>query len=129
MKWMKTVVVESPYAGDNMMETRRNVLYLRACMRDCLNRGEAPYASHGLYTQPGVLDDSLPEERELGMDAGFSIGFHMDTVVVYTDRGISPGMRKGIQVAEDRGRPVIYREIPDVAVLIANLPLREEDFE
>ena len=42
MESMKLVVVESPYAGD--VET--NVRYARAAIRDCLMRGEAPFASH-----------------------------------------------------------------------------------
>jgi hypothetical protein len=54
------VVVESPYAGN----IERNLRYLRACMADCLRRGEAPFASHGLYTQPGVLRDELPKDRQ-----------------------------------------------------------------
>lgn len=51
---MRRVIVESPYAGD----IERNMRYLRACLADCLRRGEAPFASHAIYTQPGVLDDS-----------------------------------------------------------------------
>ena len=35
--------------------------YARACLRDSLLRGEAPIASHLLYTQPvASLDDSDP---------------------------------------------------------------------
>ena len=41
--------------------------YARACVADCLRRGEAPIASHLLYTQPGVLDDDVPEERAQGI--------------------------------------------------------------
>jgi hypothetical protein len=63
---MKKVLIESPYAGD----VERNEKYARACMRDCFERGEAPFASHLLYTQPGVLDDTLHHERALGIDAG-----------------------------------------------------------
>jgi hypothetical protein len=59
---MIPVVIESPYAGD----VERNLRYVRACMRDCLLRGEAPYASHALYTQPDVLCDEIPEERQYG---------------------------------------------------------------
>lgn len=60
---MRMVIVESPYAGD----IERNVAYARACIADCLKRGEAPFASHLLYTQPGVLDDGVPaEDRWLG---------------------------------------------------------------
>lgn len=47
---MKRVVIESPFAGD----VELNLRYLRACMHHCLKSGEAPYASHALYTQPGV---------------------------------------------------------------------------
>ena len=42
---MRRVIVESPYAGD----VERNIAYVRAAMRDCLMRGEAPLASHLLY--------------------------------------------------------------------------------
>lgn len=64
------VVVESPYAGD----VERNLRYLRAALRDCLLRGEAPYASHAIYTQPGVLDDDIPSERTRGIHAGLAWG-------------------------------------------------------
>ena len=67
---MKRVIIESPYAGD----VERNLRYARAAMKDCLHRGEAPYASHLLYTQEGVLDDDVPGERKLGISAGLSWG-------------------------------------------------------
>ena len=53
---MRLVIVESPYAGD--IET--NVKYARRCVKDSLMRGEAPIASHLLYTQEGILDDTTP---------------------------------------------------------------------
>jgi len=62
---MRRVIVESPFAGN----VERNVAFARACLRDCLMRGEAPFASHLLYTQPGVLNDNIPEERALGINA------------------------------------------------------------
>jgi hypothetical protein len=34
------------------------------CLHDCLEPGEAPFASHLLYTQPGVLCDGVANERE-----------------------------------------------------------------
>lgn len=76
---MKRVIIESPYAGD----IDRNLRYLRACMADCLRRGEAPFASHGLYTQPGVLDDDKPDERKLGIEAGFAWRDVAEMTVVY----------------------------------------------
>ena len=47
-----------------------NIDYARACVADCLRRGDSAIASHLLYTQPGVLRDDVPGERELGIAAG-----------------------------------------------------------
>jgi hypothetical protein len=104
---MRRVIIESPYAGD----VDRNLRYLRACMRDCLQRGEAPYASHGLYTQPGVLDDNEPDERRLGIDAGFAWWMAADAIVIYADLGISPGMKAAINRAIDIGCTVERRTL------------------
>lgn len=52
---MRRVILESPFAG----HVESNIEYARACIRDSLLRGEAPLASHLLYTQPGILDGSL----------------------------------------------------------------------
>lgn len=101
------VVVESPFAGD----VEANIIYARRCLADCLKRGEAPFASHLLYTQEGVLDDTKPDERKLGINAGFEWGELADKVVVYIDRGISAGMQLGINTAAERGVPIEYRTI------------------
>lgn len=105
---MRLVLIESPYAGD--VET--NLRYLRACMRDCLLRGEAPFASHALYTQPGVLDDAVPHERALGINAGLVWGARAVATVVYLDLGVSKGMVMGIEAAHRAGRPVEDRRLP-----------------
>lgn len=104
---MRLVILESPFAGD----VPRNLAYARACMSDCLARGEAPYASHLLYTQPGVLDDTKPDERALGMAAGFAWGERADATVVYTDLGTSSGMVAGIERAQAAGRSVEMRTL------------------
>src|SRR5690606_11620688 len=101
------VIVESPYA-DNI---QRNVEYARKCLRDCFDRGEAPFASHLLYTQEGILRDDSPEERALGIEAGLQWGEFADKTVVYTDYGISPGMVEGIERAKVAGRPIEYRAL------------------
>lgn len=104
---MRLVIVESPYAGD----TERNVAYARAALADCFARGEAPFASHLLYTQPEVLDDTVPAQRAQGIAAGLAWGAYADATVVYTDLGITPGMHQGIARAELEGRPVEYRTL------------------
>ena len=104
---MRRVIVESPYSGD----VERNTKYAQMCLHDCLRRGEAPFANHLLYTQPNVLDDTVPEERELGIAAGFAWRSVSEATVVYIDYGISEGMREGIKQAETEGRRIEYREL------------------
>lgn len=101
------VIVESPFAGD----IERNLAYVRAAMRDCILRGEAPMASHALYTQPGVLDDNDAEERMMGIHAGFAWRKFASKTVVYTDLGTSKGMQYGIAHANEIGQPVEFRSL------------------
>lgn len=101
------VIIESPFAGD--VDT--NIKYARACMRDSFNRGEFPFAMHLLYTQDGILNDDIPEERNLGIEAGLAWGKHASKTVVYTNLGITAGMQKGIQRAKQEGREIEYREL------------------
>ena len=95
MAAVKLVIIESPYAGD----VEANVAYARRAVKDCLSRGESPYASHLFFTQPDVLDDTKPEERKLGIEAGFAWGAAAESVVFYVDRGWSSGMLAGIKNA------------------------------
>lgn len=90
---MRRVILESPYAG----EVYKNKVYAYACMSDCLYRNESPIASHLLYTQ--FLNDNIRKERELGIEAGLAWTDVADATVVYYDRGISKGMKKGIRRA------------------------------
>lgn len=107
---LRLVIVESPYGSIEPAVVEANVKYARACLRDCLKRGEAPYASHLLYTQPGVLDDNDPEERKLGIEAGLEWG-KLAATVVYTDRGVSSGMEQGVARAHQQGRVVEFRKL------------------
>lgn len=104
---MKLVIIESPYAGD----VEKNVEYARLCVKDSLSRGEAPIASHLLYTQPGILNDDIPEERQRGIDAGLAWLKVAEKSVVYADYGISSGMKYGIEAAKKSGIPVEFRYI------------------
>jgi hypothetical protein len=104
---MQRVIIESPYAG----QIERNVRYARLALRDSLLRGEAPYASHLLYTQPGVLRDEMPPERTNGIEAGQAWMEVADLVAVYADHGVTDGMRAGIEAAAKKGVPVVYRTL------------------
>lgn len=111
---MKRVIVESPFAHaiDDDVTSARVWRYVRAALRDCLLRGEAPFASHGLYTQEGVLSDWEPSERALGIAAGFAWGEVAELRAFYTDLGVTSGMLKGIEEAERLGQAYEKRTIP-----------------
>lgn len=102
---MRTVVIESPLAGDY----ERNHAYACLAMLDCLRRGEAPFASHLLY--PQVLDDLDAADRKLGMQAGLALGAKLDAAVVYTDLGISSGVKAAITRHTREGMEIEYRQI------------------
>lgn len=112
---MRLVIIESPYSPANGHTVEENVAYARRCVRDCVLRGEAPIASHLLFTQEGILDDSVPAERSLGIEAGLAWGKHAEATVVYTDLGMSSGMRIGIERAQAEGRPVEMRTLDEGA--------------
>ena len=114
---MKLVYVESPFKGENWELTARNVYYARLCVRDCLKRGEAPYASHLFFTQAGILNDAIQAERDLGIAAGQAMGDKFDLRVVYDDFGVSRGMQYGIERALKLGQPIEHRKLSVVTDL------------
>lgn len=107
---MRLVLVESPFAGrgDDIgwsgMDADMNKQYALDLCAYLVRRGDAPYASHLFFTQ--FLDDKLPDQRKLGIEAGLAWGSRAELTVVGVDRGLSTGMRYGIERARMEGRPV-----------------------
>jgi hypothetical protein len=101
------VILESPYAG----EVERNINYAKLCLKDSLLRGEAPIASHLLYTQKGILDDTIPQERSLGINAGLAWKSVADKHVFYVDYGYSEGMQYAKKYATDNEILIEERKI------------------
>lgn len=110
----RLVFVESPFKGENWEDTTRNIFYAKACVRDCLLRGESPYASHLFFTQTGILNDAIEAERLLGIAAGQLIGDRCDLRAIYDDLGISQGMQYGIKRAQKINQPIEYRRIANL---------------
>ena len=108
---MKRVIIESPFRGASRREQAENIAYARRCVRDSLERGEAPIASHLLYTQDTILRDDVPEERAWGIQAGLTWLRVADATVVYIDRGTSYGMQMGMEAARAAGVPVEIRKL------------------
>ena len=104
---MKRVIIESPYAGD----IEKNVTYARACIKDALKRGESPLASHLLYTQEGILNDKVPEERALGINAGLEWLSVCQKHVFYVDLGWSKGMLQAYELSKKLDIPTELRNL------------------
>lgn len=134
---MRRVIIESPYAPQTPLEPAlqheggashtncrrcmrderrkwelaRNLRYLRACLRDSMMRGEAPFASHAIYTQEGVMRDDLPHERKQSIEAGYAWWAGADAIIVYTDLGLSSGMHAAIERAKGREVALEMRQL------------------
>ena len=120
------VIIESPYrallpADDKTPEyvqtlrrqaiLEENLYYARRCLSHSLAEGESPFASHLLYTQ--VLDDTVAAQRELGLTQARAWYDVADLCAIYTDRGISDGMKRGIEYANKIGLKTEERSILD----------------
>jgi len=120
----RLVILESPFNGpcgehrrhDPACRKCRSVrvyckLYLDLAMRDSIARGEAPFASHGLY--PLFLDEDTPEGRALGITLGHAWLGGCEAVVVYADGpgGITAGMDERIKMSKAMGLPVDVRRV------------------
>lgn len=107
------VYVESPYAAPTPEGLAANVAYAAACMRDALERGEAPLASHLLWTQPGILVDTDPLEREIGKDeCGFRFAETCAASAFYVNnpaKAWSSGMSDGFADALRARRVPVFR--------------------
>ena len=97
---MNRVMIESPFASSGSKTAGIYRKYLEACIFDSLERGEAPFASHGFYTQ--WLRDSDPTEREKGMACGKVWVETANIIAFYVDYGMSPGMIKMLEWVFDR---------------------------
>ena len=120
------VIIESPYrallpaddkAPEYVQTLRRqaileeNLQYARCCLSHSLAQGESPFASHLIYTQ--VLDDTVAAQREIGLSLASAWYEVADLCAIYTDRGISDGMKRGIEFANKIGLQTEERSILD----------------
>jgi hypothetical protein len=108
---MRLVILESPFRGKDRWQYYFFRRYAQECIRDSIERGESPYASHRII--PGALDDSVPEERDKGIRAGYAWWKHAAAIVFYVDNGMSEGMHKALQRAKTMQLVVEMRKIND----------------
>jgi len=90
------ICVESPCGSSDKDIFESNRLYLKRCMRYVFDKRCKPIASHALYAFSGMLDDSNPKDRALGIKAGLELNSLADEAWFFTDYGMSPGMKKAL---------------------------------
>ena len=88
---MKITIVESPYSSPDRLTCLRYACW--ACF-DCILRGEAPFASHLLFTQ--ILPET-PTSRDLGLAMRDTIAKATQGLVAqYVDLGTTAGMFRDV---------------------------------
>lgn len=102
---MTLTIIETPYAGD----IEKNTEYAKRAMRDSIERGEFPLASHLIY--PLILDERKPEQRSQGIALGYEWGKKADKIACYTDYGTSEGMQRAMAFYHKCGIEIEYRKI------------------
>ena len=107
VKMPRLVIIEAPFKDSPQIMTE----YLKRCVRDTVQRGEAAMTSVAVYCLTGALDDLKPDERKTGIALGLAWYRAAQAAVCYVDYGISRGMAQGIEAAARAGIPVEYREI------------------
>lgn len=95
------IYIASPYAGD----IAGNTQFAIQCCQFAIQRGYTPVASHLIY--PQILDDTIPEQRELGLTLGYHLLAACSEMWVCGER-ISDGMAKEIHHAERLGINIRY---------------------
>ena len=95
------VYICSPYAG----QIEKNIENARKYSRIAADRGFLPVAPHLLF--PQFLDDSLEEDRQLGIFMGLVMLTKCTELWVFGST-ISEGMAVEIDKAIQRGMPVRY---------------------
>lgn len=98
----RKVYVASKYAGDVDANITAAVTYCRRV----IDAGYMPVASHLLY--PQILDDNIPEERELGLMFGLALLRMCDEVWVFGT--VSPGVAQEIEEAKRLKKQIRYFE-------------------
>lgn len=97
------VFICSPLRGDYIENQKRAKGYCR----EAIMAGYIPIAPHVYFTQ--FLDDTVESERILGIDCGIALLDKCSEIWIYTERGISDGMKTEIEHAKQKGIKLVWR--------------------
>lgn len=94
----------SPYRGD----IEANVERARGYCREIFEAGYTPLAPHLLF--PQFLTDSIPREREAGMEMAAAL-LPLCRVLTVCGGDITGGMAREIRLAEELGVPILTLDV------------------
>lgn len=98
---MKLVYVCSPYRGNIEYNTNRAKGYCRFVY----TQGCVPYAPH--LHNPQFLDESIPEERQMGIMLGLELLKRSDEMWLFGDK-LTEGMEAELKAAQLMKIPIKY---------------------
>lgn len=109
---MKKVYICSPCRGDY----EKNIQKAQGYCREVVHMGVIPIAPHVYLTQ--FLNDTIPEERSIGLNIGLELLKECNEVWVYGIQNPSEGMKAEIELAKELGIPVrdateVYQSPPE----------------
>jgi hypothetical protein len=97
VKTLRPVVYESPFASTDLDTFARNIAYARLLIREgATGYNEAGIASHVIWTQPGILRDTVESERNLGIACGIVFANMAKQGIIGHIYGIDLGWSKGM---------------------------------
>ena len=98
---MKLVYICSPLRGD----VERNIRKAKGYCRFAATKSAVPIAPHAMFT--GFLDDTIPQERQMGLVMGLELLKRCSELWVFGNR-MSEGMKAEIKAAEELNIPIKY---------------------
>jgi len=108
---MALVAIESPLKANQGYSREQFRRYWQLCIEDAIKYHEDEvYCSHWLAD---VLDDENPLERAIGLKIGLRFSAFCDYAAVYTDFGISEGMKDAMIFYDKIGKRVERRSLLD----------------
>lgn len=98
----QVVYIAAPYAGD----VEANVAFAKQAALYAMSAHCVPFVPHLQF--PAFLDDNVPNQRALGIQANLELLRRCDELWVFNYKGISAGMQQEITYADQHSIPVKY---------------------
>ena len=107
----RLVLLELPYESKTKEELEKYIEYAESCIDDCFERGESPFNYHLFHPPEIILRNNESKERKLRIEADLAWMELADAIVVYTDLGITKGMKRGIERAKEIDKIIEHRQL------------------